>query len=53
MSLKTIIKSLPVQFMIGGLTVAAIAFTSNNINNPALAGLIAANWNAIKYFCRQ
>ena len=42
MSVKTIIQSLPGQFIIGGLTVAAIAFTSNHINNPALAGLIAA-----------
>ena len=30
------------QFIIGGLTVGGIAFFSNNISNPALAGVIAA-----------
>ena len=42
MLVKTIIQSLPGQFIIGGLTVATIAFTANHINNPILAGLIAA-----------
>jgi len=30
------------QFIIGGLTVGGIAFFSNNVSNPALAGVIAA-----------
>ena len=42
MLIKTIIHSLAGQFMIGGVTVASIAFASNKISNPALASLIAA-----------
>ena len=34
--------SLPGQFLIGGLTVAGIAYFSNNATNPAVAGIIGA-----------
>ena len=34
--------STPGQFIIGGLTVAGIAYFSNNVTNPAIAGLIGA-----------
>lgn len=37
-----IINSTPGQFIIGGLTVAGIAYFSNNASNPAIAGLIGA-----------
>ena len=40
-SAKAIVGSLPAQFAIGGVTVAGIAYVSNHINNPTLAGLIA------------
>jgi hypothetical protein len=36
------IKSIPGQFLIGGLTVAGIAYFSNNITNAAIAGVIGA-----------
>ena len=36
------IHSTPGQFIIGGLTVAGIAYFSNNVTNPAIAGLIGA-----------
>lgn len=36
------LKSLPGQFLIGGLTVAGIAYFSNHLANAALAGVIAA-----------
>ncbi len=36
------INSLPGQFLIGGLTVAGIAYFSNNASNPLVAGLIGA-----------
>lgn len=36
------IHSIPGQFIIGGLTVAGIAYFSNNATNPAIAGLIGA-----------
>ena len=34
--------SIPGQFIIGGLTVAGIAYFGNNVTNPAIAGLIGA-----------
>ena len=34
--------SIPGQFIIGGLTVAGIAYFGNNVANPAIAGLIGA-----------
>ncbi len=40
--IQTFIQSLVGQFLIGGLTVSGIAYFSNNINNTAIAGLIAA-----------
>ncbi len=40
--IKEFINSLIGQFFIGGLTVSGIAFASNHINQPAIAGLIAA-----------
>jgi len=36
------IQSVPGQFIIGGLTVAGIAYFGNNATNPAIAGLIGA-----------
>ena len=36
------IHSIPGQFIIGGITVAGIAYFSNNATNPAIAGLIGA-----------
>jgi len=36
------LKSLPGQFLIGGLTVAGIAYFSNNLSNAALSGIIGA-----------
>ena len=36
------INSTPGQFLIGGLTVAGIAYFSNNASNPLVAGLIGA-----------
>lgn len=36
------IHSLLGQFIIGGFTVGGIAYFSNNVSNPALAGLIGA-----------
>jgi len=36
------INSIPGQFLIGGLTVAGIAYFSNNATNPLIAGLIGA-----------
>ena len=36
------INSIPWQFLIGGLTVAGIAYFSNNAANPLVAGLIGA-----------
>ena len=39
--IKQFLNSLFGQFIIGGLTVAGIAYFSNNINNSAIAGLIA------------
>ena len=36
------LNSLPAQFIIGGLTVAGIAYFSNNASDPAIAGLIGA-----------
>ena len=36
------VNSLPGQFLIGGLTVAGITGFSNNLHNPALAGIIAS-----------
>ena len=40
--IQTFIQSLVGQFLIGGLTVSGIAYFSNNINNTAIAGFIAA-----------
>jgi hypothetical protein len=34
--------SMPGQFLMGGLTVAGIAYFSNNATNPAVAGIIGA-----------
>jgi hypothetical protein len=39
--IKQFLNSLLGQFIIGGLTVAGIAYFSNNINNSAISGLIA------------
>lgn len=36
------LNSIPGQFIIGGLTVAGIAYFGNNATNPAIAGLIGA-----------
>ena len=36
------IHSTPGQFVIGGFTVAGIAYFSNNASNPAVAGIIGA-----------
>jgi len=36
------LNSIPGQFIIGGLTVAGIAYFGNNAANPAIAGLIGA-----------
>ena len=36
------IHSIPGQFIIGGLTVAGIAYFGNHATNPAIAGLIGA-----------
>ena len=36
------LKSLMGQFLLGGLTVAGIAYFSNNLTNAALAGVIGA-----------
>lgn len=40
--IQKFVNSLPGQFVIGGLTVAGITGFSNNLNNPALAGIIAS-----------
>lgn len=41
-SAKAIMNSLPMQFLIGGLTVAGIAYFSNHISNTAISGVIAS-----------
>jgi hypothetical protein len=38
----TFLKSLEGQFLIGGLTVAGIAYFSNHLSNAALSGIIGA-----------
>jgi len=38
----SLLKSLPAQFIIGGLTVAGISYASNNASSPAIAGIIGA-----------
>jgi hypothetical protein len=40
--IETFLKSLQGQFIIGGLTVAGIAYFSNNLSNAALSGIIGA-----------
>ena len=40
--IQKFLHSLVGQFLIGGFTVGGIAYVSNNLNNTALAGLIAA-----------
>ncbi len=40
--LGSVVKSLPGQFIIGGLTVAGIAYASNNASSPIMAGIIGA-----------
>lgn len=39
---KQIINSTPIQFIIGGLTVAAISHFSNTLSNTSIAAVIAA-----------
>jgi hypothetical protein len=41
-SIGKFLQSVPGQFIIGGLTVAGIAYFGNNATNPAIAGLIGA-----------
>lgn len=40
--IKKFIQSIIGKFIIGGLTVSGIAYFSNNISNPAIAGIIGA-----------
>ena len=40
--LHNFMNSIPGQFLIGGITVAGIAYFSNNLTNAALAGVIGA-----------
>lgn len=40
--IASFLKSLQGQFLIGGLTVAGIAYFSNNLSNAALSGIIGA-----------
>jgi hypothetical protein len=40
--IQNFINSIPGQFMMGGLTVSGISVFSNNLNNPALAGIVAS-----------
>ena len=40
--IEKFLNSIPGQFIIGGLTVAGIAYFGNNATNPAIAGLIGA-----------
>jgi len=42
MNIKNIINSLPIQFLIGGLTVAGISYFSNHLANTAISGVIAS-----------
>lgn len=42
MNLHKILNSLPVQFLIGGLTVAGISVLSNKVGDPILAGVVAS-----------
>ena len=41
-SLANFLNSFPGQFLIGGLTVGGIAFFANVLDNPVIAGVIAA-----------
>ena len=41
-AIGSMINSLPGQFIIGGLTVAGIAYASNNASSPIIAGIIGA-----------
>ena len=41
-SLANFLNSFPGQFIIGGLTVGGIAYFSNELDNPAIAAVIAA-----------
>lgn len=40
-SIKKFINSIPGQFLIGGITLAGIYFFSNNVNNTAIAAVVA------------
>ena len=42
MTIQHVLNSLPVQFLIGGLTVAGISILSNQVGDPLLAGVVAS-----------